>query len=137
AGAAGGVGRSRAPAAGLRGARPGADRRGAARWADPGVEAAGAGGAGAAACGPAAWGDRAVSPPAPSPPRDELRPAMRILTLAAELAAVGGLERAQLQTCIQLRNRGHEIELLFTEPGDLSDAWSEVASRAVRVRGYS
>jgi glycosyltransferase involved in cell wall biosynthesis len=62
---------------------------------------------------------------------------MRILTLAAELDAVGGLERAQLQTCIQLRNRGHEIELMFTEPGDLSDAWSEVASRAVRVDGYS
>ena len=62
---------------------------------------------------------------------------MRVLTLAAELDAVGGLERAQLQTCIQLRNRGHEIELLFTEPGDLSDAWSEVATRAVRVGGYS
>jgi glycosyltransferase involved in cell wall biosynthesis len=62
---------------------------------------------------------------------------MRILTLAAELDAVGGLERAQLQTCIQLRNRGHQIELLFTEPGDLSDAWSEVASRSVRVGGYS
>ena len=62
---------------------------------------------------------------------------MRVLTLADELDAVGGLERAQLQTCTQLRDHGHEIQLLFTQAGDLSDAWAQVATRAVRVGGYA
>ena len=62
---------------------------------------------------------------------------MRVLTLATELSGLGGLERAQLQACTQLRDRGHEIQLLFTEAGDLSQAWTQVATRAVRVGGYA
>lgn len=62
---------------------------------------------------------------------------MRILTVATRLDAIGGLERAQLQACTELRRHGHEIDLLYTQAGDLLPAWEEVAPRRVRVDGYS
>ena len=62
---------------------------------------------------------------------------VRILTTASRLDGIGGLERAQLEACRQLRARGHRIELLYTEPGDLSPEWVQITDRRVRVRGYS
>ena len=62
---------------------------------------------------------------------------MRILTVAESLDGIGGLERAQLQACRELRDRGHEIDLLYVRGGDLSEAWDGIAARQVRVDGYS
>jgi len=62
---------------------------------------------------------------------------VRILTTASRLDGIGGLERAQLEACRQLRARGHRIDLLYIEPGDLSREWEEVAERRVHVGGYS
>jgi len=61
---------------------------------------------------------------------------MRILTVAEDLDAHGGLERAQLQACRELRARGHRIDLLYTQPGDLVSDWDLIVERKVRVRGY-
>ena len=62
---------------------------------------------------------------------------MRILTTASRLDGIGGLERAQLEACRQLRARGHRIDLLYTEAGDLTPEWEEIVERRVQVRGYS
>lgn len=62
---------------------------------------------------------------------------MNILTTASRLDGIGGLERAQLDACRQLRSRGHEIDLLYTEPGDLTPEWQEITARRVQVSGYS
>jgi glycosyltransferase involved in cell wall biosynthesis len=61
---------------------------------------------------------------------------MQILTAAEDLDAQGGLERAQLQACRELRARGHRIDLLYTQPGDLGREWDLIVDRKVRVRGY-
>lgn len=62
---------------------------------------------------------------------------MRILTSATRLDGIGGLERAQLEMCRQLSLRGHHIDLLYTETGNLQGGWSRVAERRIRVRGYA
>lgn len=62
---------------------------------------------------------------------------MRILTAASRLAAIGGLELAQLEACRQLRARGHSIDLLYEQTGDLYPEWSKLADRGVRVNGYA
>jgi glycosyltransferase involved in cell wall biosynthesis len=62
---------------------------------------------------------------------------MKILTVADRLDALGGLERAQLQACRELRDRGHRVDLLYTRPGELLEAWESVAARRVQVAGYS
>jgi glycosyltransferase involved in cell wall biosynthesis len=62
---------------------------------------------------------------------------VRILTTASRLDGIGGLERAQLDACRQLRSRGHQIDLLYIEPGDLTPEWEEITERRVRVSGYS
>lgn len=62
---------------------------------------------------------------------------MRILTAATHLEALGGLERAQLQACRELHARGHQIDLVYTQPGDLSTEWEEIVENCVRVRDYS
>jgi glycosyltransferase involved in cell wall biosynthesis len=62
---------------------------------------------------------------------------VRILTTASRLDGIGGLERAQLEACRQLRARGHRIDLLYIEPGDLSSEWDDIAERRLRVDGYS
>lgn len=62
---------------------------------------------------------------------------MRILTAATRLAAIGGLELAQLEACRQLRDRGHHLDLLYTGDGDLSPEWATVAERRIRVSGYA
>jgi glycosyltransferase involved in cell wall biosynthesis len=61
---------------------------------------------------------------------------MRILTVAEDLDAQGGLERAQLQACSELRARGHRIDLLYTRLGNLVTEWDLIVDRKVRVRGY-
>lgn len=61
---------------------------------------------------------------------------MRILTVGDGLDAQGGLERVQLQACRELRARGHAIDLLYTQPGDLEREWDLIVDRKVRVRGY-
>lgn len=62
---------------------------------------------------------------------------MRILTAATRLDGIGGLERAQLAICRQLAQRGHRIDLLYTDDGDLSDDWGRVVERQVSVGGYA
>jgi len=62
---------------------------------------------------------------------------VRILTTASRLDGIGGLERAQLEACRQLRARGHRIDLLYTETGDLTPEWAEITDRRVQIRGYS
>jgi glycosyltransferase involved in cell wall biosynthesis len=62
---------------------------------------------------------------------------VRILTVAESLDGIGGLERAQLQACRELRDRGHEIDLLYVQGGDLTGAWDAVATRRIRVDGYA
>lgn len=61
---------------------------------------------------------------------------MQILTVAQDLDAQGGLERAPLHACRELRVRGHRINLLYTHPGDLVRVWDLIVDRKVRVRGY-
>lgn len=62
---------------------------------------------------------------------------MRILTGASRLAAIGGLELAQLEACRQLRERGHGIDLLYEQRGDLYPAWARITERGIRVNGYA
>lgn len=62
---------------------------------------------------------------------------MRILTTANRLDGIGGLERSQLEACRQLRARGHDLDLLYLESGDLLPDWEEIVARRVRVTGYS
>lgn len=57
--------------------------------------------------------------------------------MASRLAGIGGLERAQLEACRQLRDRGHRIDLLYEERGDLYPEWADIAKCAVRVDGYA
>lgn len=61
---------------------------------------------------------------------------MRILTVAEDLDAQGGLERVQLQACRELRARGHTIDLMYTRPGDLAAEWDRIVDEKVCVRGY-
>lgn len=58
---------------------------------------------------------------------------MRILTLANHVGSVGGLERHQLEVCRGLAQRGHEIHLLYQEPGDFLLAWQAFAASTVRI----
>jgi glycosyltransferase involved in cell wall biosynthesis len=62
---------------------------------------------------------------------------VRILTTASRLDGIGGLERAQLAACQELRARGHQIDLLYTEAGDLTPEWEKFTERRVRVDGYA
>jgi glycosyltransferase involved in cell wall biosynthesis len=62
---------------------------------------------------------------------------VRILTAASRLAGIGGLERAQLEACRQLHERGHRIDLLYEERGDLYREWAEIAKSGIRVDGYA
>jgi len=57
--------------------------------------------------------------------------------MATRLAAIGGLELAQLEAARQLRERGHRIQLLYTEDGDLSERWQRTVDQRIRVRGYA
>lgn len=63
--------------------------------------------------------------------------ALRVLTAAGRLAAIGGLERAQLEACRQLHERGHRIDLLYEERGDLYPEWAQIAKCGIRVDGYA
>jgi glycosyltransferase involved in cell wall biosynthesis len=62
---------------------------------------------------------------------------VRVLTAASTLAAIGGLELAQLEACRQLHERGHRIDLLYEQAGDLYPEWAQIAERAIRVDGYA
>ncbi len=58
---------------------------------------------------------------------------MRILTVANQLGAWGGLERSQLAVYRALAARGHCIDLAYVDDGDLSDEWQEVANSMTRL----
>jgi glycosyltransferase involved in cell wall biosynthesis len=58
---------------------------------------------------------------------------MRILTLAHDLHALGGLERCQLAICTELGRRGHEISLAYLRDGDLHGQWDEVTAHQAEV----
>jgi glycosyltransferase involved in cell wall biosynthesis len=62
---------------------------------------------------------------------------VKVLTAASRLAAIGGLELAQLEACRQLHKREHRIDLLYEEAGDLDAGWAQIAERAIRVDGYA
>jgi glycosyltransferase involved in cell wall biosynthesis len=63
---------------------------------------------------------------------------MRILVLENEpSSARGGQELSLYDVCRGLAARGHEIELLYTEEGDLLDRYRQFASRIDRVTAYS
>jgi glycosyltransferase involved in cell wall biosynthesis len=62
---------------------------------------------------------------------------MRILTAATRLDGIGGLERAQLEACRQLSDRGHRIDLLYTDGGNLEPSWDAIVDRKLRVGGYA
>lgn len=61
---------------------------------------------------------------------------MRILTVADNLDAQGGLERVQLQACRELHARGHRIDLMYTQAGGLVKEWDLIVDRKVQARGY-
>lgn len=58
---------------------------------------------------------------------------MRILTLANHVGSKGGLERHQLEVCRGLARRGHEIHLLYQEPGDFLTGWEGFAAGTVPI----
>lgn len=62
---------------------------------------------------------------------------MHILTAAASLAGIGGLEVAQLAACRELFARGHQIDLLYTAGGDLEADWDAIVGQRIRVGGYA
>ena len=69
---------------------------------------------------------RSVVPgPTIRPGGQPIRPAtsrdgcMRILTVANQLGAWGGMERSQLAMCRALAERGHRIDLVYVDAGRL------------------
>jgi glycosyltransferase involved in cell wall biosynthesis len=63
---------------------------------------------------------------------------MRILALEREPSLRrGGQERSFFDICRGLAAAGHEIELLYTEPGDLLDAYRRFCRRVDRVAAYT
>ena len=60
----------------------------------------------------------------------------RLLTVAGELSAVGGIEIAQLRVMERLASSGWDVELLYAHQGDLWPRWEELAS-STRIVQYS
>jgi glycosyltransferase involved in cell wall biosynthesis len=58
---------------------------------------------------------------------------VRLLTVANDLAPFGGLERSQLDVVGGLAARGHQVHLVHTREGSLTDAWDEVATTRTRA----
>ncbi len=58
---------------------------------------------------------------------------MRVLTVANQLGAWGGMERSQLAVCRALAARGHSIDLVYVGPGDFSEEWRQVADSLTTV----
>lgn len=55
--------------------------------------------------------------------RTEGDPPVRILTVANHVGSKGGLERAQLEICRGLLERGHDVVLLYVNGGDFVQEW--------------
>ena len=63
---------------------------------------------------------------------------MRILVLENEPSSTrGGQELSLFEACRGLAARGHEIDLLYTQPGDLLAEYERFCSRIDRVRAYN
>jgi len=58
---------------------------------------------------------------------------MRILTVANQLGAWGGMERNQLAVCRSLSQRGHRIDLVYVDAGDFFEEWLQVADSLTTV----
>jgi glycosyltransferase involved in cell wall biosynthesis len=58
---------------------------------------------------------------------------MRVLTVANQLGAWGGMERNQLTMCRALAQRGHRIDLVYVSAGDFVEEWREVADSMTMV----
>ena len=58
---------------------------------------------------------------------------MRILTVANQLGAWGGMERNQLAVCRALSERGHGIDLVYVTAGDFLDEWQALADSMTAV----
>ncbi|MGH9066015.1 MAG: glycosyltransferase, partial [Acidimicrobiales bacterium] len=61
---------------------------------------------------------------------------MRILVVANQVASVGGLERCQLEISRELARRGHGIDLLHVQTGDLLGEWMSFATSTQQVRPF-
>jgi len=57
----------------------------------------------------------------------------RILTVADHLGSVGGTERAQLEICRGLAQRGWDIHLLYVSEGDYGPDWRSLATTTQRI----
>lgn len=62
---------------------------------------------------------------------------MRILANVDTFAPVGGVELSTLQVCAALAARGHEIDVLYAEPGVLEEQWRSFVREARRVPGFT
>src|SRR4051812_193491 len=63
---------------------------------------------------------------------------MRILVLENEPSSTrGGQELSLLEACRGLAARGHDVELLYTDEGDLLAQYSEFCGRIDRVSAYA
>lgn len=61
---------------------------------------------------------------------------MRVLVVARDLGSDGGIERCQLAICQGLAQRGHMIDLVYQQPGDLLREWQDISTRMKRVGTY-
>lgn len=62
---------------------------------------------------------------------------MHIIALASYLSTQrGGLERSLFDVCQQLAQRGHDITLLYEEPGDQLALFEKFCKRIIRVSSY-
>jgi glycosyltransferase involved in cell wall biosynthesis len=58
---------------------------------------------------------------------------MRILVFAEFLAPLGGVEVQSLYVCRELARRGHEVDVLYVEDGDLRPEFEAACHRVTRV----
>lgn len=62
---------------------------------------------------------------------------MRILANVDTFAPLGGVELSTLQVCQSLSARGHQIDVLYAEPGGMQQEWASFANRMQQVSGFT
>jgi glycosyltransferase involved in cell wall biosynthesis/GT2 family glycosyltransferase len=61
---------------------------------------------------------------------------VRVLVNCNALAPVGGLELSSLQVCRELVGRGHELDLLYRDGGELEPQWRALTKTARQVPSF-
>lgn len=61
---------------------------------------------------------------------------MRVLVNTDVLHPLGGVELSTLQVCRDLTARGHEIDVLYNDTGDLEQEWRAFAAAMTRVNSF-